>query len=252
MVFEYYADYYDSLYQDKNYLEECNFVRRIFERYGTGEINTILDLGCGTGTHDLILSDMGYRVTGIDVSEKMLQIAVNKAGEQQKPVDFLSGDIRSIDLGQRFDAVLAMFNVLGYQTTNQDIESAMQTVRRHLAPGGLFICDVWFGPAVLQEKPDERTKSIERGDSRVVRHARPVLDIIRQTVEVNYTVSETAGERQAGEIEEHHLVRFFFYQELLDFLERNGINMLKICPFLELDGELDERCWNISVIGKGA
>ena len=251
MAFEDYANFYDFLYSDKNYQEECNFVKRIFDTYGEGEIRTILDLGCGTGSHALIFSDMGYTVTGVDLSEKMLRLAVDKAREQNRQIHFLEGDIRHLDLKQKFDAVVVMFNVLGYQTTNQDVENALRSARTHLNQNGLFICDVWFGPAVLREKPSERTKTIKQENGKVVRYARPVLDIINQTVEVNYTVSKTGGVQRQAEVKESHLVRFFFYQELLAFLERNGFEVLKICPFLELDGRVDERCWNISVIGKG-
>ena len=251
MVFEDYANFYDLFYRDKDYQAECNFVKRIFEIYSQNEIGTILDIGCGTGSHALLLSDMGYIVTGIDLSEKMLQFARNKAGEQNKQIHFLQGDIRNLALSQKFDAVLAMFAVLGYQTSNQDVENALRSVRKHLKLGGLFIFDVWFGPAVLKEKPAERVKDAEQGDGKVIRYAHPVLDIVSHTIEVNYTVSEVKEDQSVAEVKESHLVRFFFYQELRYFLERNGFEVLKICPFMDLDGYLDEHCWNISVVSKG-
>jgi predicted TPR repeat methyltransferase len=52
-VFKDYADFYDSLYEDKNYQEECNFVKHVFETYSEKKVNSILDLGCGTGSHVL-------------------------------------------------------------------------------------------------------------------------------------------------------------------------------------------------------
>ncbi len=251
MIFEGYANFYDLLYQDKNYQEECNFVRHIFEICGEREIRTVLDIGCGTGSHALLFSAMGYIVTGVDLSEKMLQFARGKAAEQNRQMHFQQGDIRYLDLPQRFDAALAMFTVLGYQTTNQDVENTIRSVRKHLNPGGLFIFDVWFGPAVLNERPAERIKSVEKDDVRITRCAHPILDILNQTVEVNYTASEVRGGNLVAEVKESHLVRFFFYQELLYLLERNGFQVLKICPFMDWDGQLDERCWNISVVSKG-
>ncbi len=250
MVFEKYSDYYDRIYYDKDYQEECNYLKSIFDTCGEGKVRTVLDVGCGTGSHAFILSAMGYDVTGIDLSDKMLQIAVNKAKEQKKQIQFLQKDIRHLDLRRRFDAVVAMFNVLGYLTTNRDVEKAFRSIRKHLNPGGLFVGDAWFGPAVLNEKPGEREKLVEQGDSRIVRHARPVLDPLKQTVEVNYTVSELKDGKETARVEESHLVRFFFYQELLYLMEKTGFQVLKICPFMNQDGEVDEHCWNISVIGK--
>ena len=251
MVFQDYSEYYDWLYEDKNYREECYFIRRVFQEYAGREIRTVLDLGCGTGSHALVFSDMGYEVTRIDSSEKMLQQAENKAREQQKPVTFLEGDICSLRLPQKFSAVVAMFNVLGYQTTNQEVENTIRSARRHLQKDGLFIFDVWFGPAVLRERPSERVKNLEQADGKIIRHARPVLDILKHIVEVHYTVSEIRNDKETILAEESHPVRFFFYQELLYFMEKNGFQVLQICPFMDLGGQVDEHSWNISVIGRG-
>lgn len=250
MVFEDYAGFYDLIYQEKDYLKECNFVRQVFHKCSNREVRTVLDLGCGTGSHSLFFSGMGYAVTGVDQSEKMLQFARSKARKQNRQIRFLKGDIRCLDLHEEFDAAVAMFNVLGYQTTNQDVENALGSVRRHLYPGGLFIFDVWFGPAVLKEKPDERSKSIEKETGKIIRYARPVLDIINQTIQVNYTVSEVKNGQPIAEVKESHLVRFFFHQELNYFLVKNSFEVLKVCPFMDLNGQVDEHGWNISVICK--
>ena len=249
-VFKKYADCYDLLYEDKNYQEECNFVNSIFETYSKKKANSILDLGCGTGSHALLFADMGYAVTGVELSENMLEIARKKAADQKKCISFVQQDIRRLDLPQKFDAAVAMFAVMGYQTTNHDFEDTLTSVRRHLNTGGLFIFDVWFGPAVLTQKPTDRVKIIEQTDKKIIRYAHPVLNIINHTVEVNYTMLEIAGDKVLTETKESHLMRFFFYQELNYFLEKNGFEVLKICPFVDLDEEVDENVWNIIVIAR--
>jgi ubiquinone/menaquinone biosynthesis C-methylase UbiE len=251
MVFEQYSAYYDRIYRDKNYREECAFLKDIFDTRGEKTVRTILDVGCGTGSHTVLLAEIGYEVTGVDLSDKMLRIAVKKAEEQNKKIEFLKGDIRRLDIPGRYDAVIAMFNVMGYLTTNQDIDNALKSINKHLNPGGLFVWDAWFGPAVLNEKPGEREKLLEeRQGGFIKRYARPVLDLLNQTVEVNYTISETKDNREIKQVKESHLVRFYFYQEILYFMENNGFQTLKICPFLDKDGVIDDRCWNISVICK--
>ena len=249
-TFEKYADFYDSLYEDKSYRQECNFVKHVFETYSEKKVNSILDLGCGTGSHALPFADMGYAVTGVDISENMLDIARKKASDQKKQIVFVQQDIKYLKLPQKFDAAVAMFAVMGYQTTNQSFEDTLTSVHRHLNTGGLFIFDVWFGPAVLTQKPTDRVKIIEQKDKKIIRYAHPVLNIINHTVEVNYTVLEIAGDRIVTETKESHLMRFFFYQELKYFLEKKGFEVLKICPFMDLDGEVDENVWNIIVIAR--
>ena len=76
-----YADIYDSVYRDKNYDEECNIIRKLFNSYGDGNVSSVLDLGCGTGNHALRLAAQGYRVAGVDRSEKRCSIL---HGQRQK------------------------------------------------------------------------------------------------------------------------------------------------------------------------
>jgi len=105
-VFEEYAEYYDILYQDKDYEAECDFLEQIFARYAQHPVRTILDLGCGTGGHALPLARRGYEVTGVDLSEHMLERARQKAAEAGLAISFHQGDIRSLNLGCTFDAVI--------------------------------------------------------------------------------------------------------------------------------------------------
>lgn len=246
-VFKKYADFYDQLYEDKDYEKECAFIKQIFETHSTKEIRSVLDLGCGTGSHALIFANMGYDVTGIDLSEAMLGIAQTKAAESDKNLKFQKQDIRHLELAQQFDAAVAMFAVMGYQTSNKDFEDTLISVYSHLSPGGLLVFDVWFGPAVLTEKPQDRMKIVKSQNKKIIRYAHPILDVVHHTVEVNYTILEITDQK-ATEITEHHLMRYFFYQEIAYFLEKSGFKLLQIKPFMDLKHDVDESCWNIVVI----
>ena len=70
-----YAAAYDDLYQDKDYVAECDLIERVFETYGQGPTRRVLDLGCGTGGHAVILAKRGYDVVGVDRSPEMLERA---------------------------------------------------------------------------------------------------------------------------------------------------------------------------------
>jgi len=192
---------------------------------------------------------MGYTVIGVDQSETMLDIARTKAAEKDQDIQFHRQDIRNLDLSHQFDAAVAMFAVMGYQTSNKDFEDTLISIYNHLFPGGLLIFDVWFGPAVLSERPQDRMKVIELPNKKIIRFAHSILDVIQHTVEVNYIVLEITGQKTT-EIFEHHLMRYFFYQEIAYFLEKNGFELLGIHPFMDLEHNVDENCWNIVVICK--
>ena len=80
-VFGKYAKYYDLLYQDKNYSKEADYIDRLIKTYHP-ESKTILDLGCGTGRHDILLAEKGFFLTGVDSSKEMLSAAINEKEDQ--------------------------------------------------------------------------------------------------------------------------------------------------------------------------
>ncbi|MCI0854653.1 MAG: class I SAM-dependent methyltransferase, partial [Chloroflexi bacterium] len=186
----------------RTYEAECDLIEQVVRRYGSGKFVSVLDLGCGTGGHSLPLSQRGYAVTGVDLSEPMLAQARLKAND----VNFVQGDVRELDLGRRYDVVLMMFAVLGYQTSDEDLERALGTVARHLDRGGLFIGDVWYGPAVVAIRPSERSKVIKMADGELTRLATPSLDPIYNLCTVEYKLVDGAGVVVG---EEQHTMRYF-------------------------------------------
>ena len=245
-----YAQYYDTLYQEKDYEAECDFLEQIFQAYGSGPVRRILDLGCGTGGHAIPLARRGYAVVGVDRSESMLRIARSKTAKMGLSIDFRQGDIRDVNLDQTFDTVIAMFAVVSYQITNADLTAAFRTARRHLRPGGLFVFDAWFGPTVLTQRPTDRYKIIESGNERIIRFVHAELDAVAQTVMVNYKVLHLKEGQVIDEVDETHPMRFLFAQEIAYFLETNGFELLKLCPFMALDRGLNEQDWNVTTIAR--
>jgi len=244
-VFNNYADYYDTIYQDKNYNEECNFLEKIFNRYSKIDVKSILDLGCGTGGHSLILAKRGYSVTGVDISKKMLEIAKKKAKHNNLTIEFVQRDIRKLDLRRKFDVVISMFAVISYQTTNKDLIDTFNSVSRHLKRGGVFIFDFWFGPAVLSIKPTKRIKKFNSNDKKIVRYVVPELDIMNHTVTTHYTVID---KNKSKKINESHTVRYLFPQEIKLFAEESGLKVVRFCPFLNLIKRPTLKDWNVTSI----
>lgn len=240
-----YAAAYDTLYEEKDYEGECNLIEHALAEHGAAGSRRILDLGCGTGNHVLPLARRGHVVTGIDRSSDMLARARAKAAKAAVAVTFHQGDIRAIDLGSRFDIVLMMFAVLGYQQENADLKAALGTVRRHLEPGGLFVFDVWNGPAVLTDRPRERVRTIRDGDTRIIRLTRTELDTVGQCCRIHFDLLRLEGDRVAAEQHEEHVMRFFFPLELDLALDRYGLALETLRAFPDYDAVPDERAWNV-------
>jgi SAM-dependent methyltransferase len=241
-----YADLYDAVYGEKDYGAECALVERVLGEHARGPRTRLLDLGCGTGNHALPLAARGWQVTGVDRSPEMLAHARTKlpvagAGSAR----FVEGDIRTIDLGSTFDAALMMFAVLCYQTANRDVSAALAAVRRHLRPGGLFVFDVWYGPAVLVQRPSSRFREVSVPDGRVLRQSDGELDTRRHLCTVRFHLWRLRGDLVVAEAEELHSMRYFFPLELAAFLDRADLDLLRIGAFPDFDRDPDESTWNV-------
>ena len=245
-----YADCYDTLYQEKDYEAECDLIERLFKTYGDGQIKTVLDLGCGTGNHALPLSIKGFEVTGVDRSESMLAQARKKAAPAERDA-FYQADIQSLNLGRQFDAALLMFAVLGYQLDKAEVTAALRTARRHLRSGGLLLFDVWYGPAVLFQRPSERVKTIPTLTGKISRVSSSELDLSRHTCTVRFHLWKFDAERLSSETEEEHRVRYFFPLELKLFLEATEFTLIRLGAFPEFDKDPDEKTWNVLCLARG-
>lgn len=247
-----YAEAYDLLYSDKDYLSECALVERIFETYSQSSIRSVIDFGCGTGNHAIPLAVRGHSVVAVDLHDEMLQQARNKLNRHAPAADveFINGDLRNLNLNRQFDAALILFAVLGYQNTNAEVLSALQTVRRHLVSGGLALFDVWYGPAVLVQKPTERIKEIPTPSGRILRRAAGVLDSASHLCKIQYDLWKIEGERLVAEVREEHSMRFFFYQELVLFLQFAGFELIRLGGFPQFDHNPDETTWNVMGVAR--
>lgn len=142
------APYYDRLYANKDYKKECEFLKTVF-RHCKVDPKTILDIGCGTGTHCSELSNLGYGAHGIDISPEMISIAKCKYSNGS----FSIADVRDMKEPLLFDVAISMFGTMTYLTKPADFIQALKSINKALKPGGLFIFDGWNSFAVSRVSP---------------------------------------------------------------------------------------------------
>jgi SAM-dependent methyltransferase len=229
-VFGNYARYYNLLYKDKDYAGETQYIDRLLQKYAPNT-KSILDLGCGTGIHASLLVKQGYSVCGVDLSENMLAEAnrhrQNLPIEEANKLEFIKSDLRNFSYSKKFDAVTSLFHVISYQINNEDLNAAVATAKIHLEPGGIFIFDCWYGPAVLTDRPTVRVKRLEDENIVVTRIAEPKIYPNDNVVDVNYQVfikdKITNG---VEELNETHKMRYLFVPEIKFILENNNFELV--------------------------
>jgi SAM-dependent methyltransferase len=238
------------MYAEKDYETECDLIESIFSNFGVGSIERVLDLGCGTGNHAIPLGRRGFDVTGVDRSESMLGLARTKAAAAGVDITFARSAIQDLDLDATFDAGLLMFAVLGYQLENDDVIRSLDAIRRHLREGALLLFDVWYGPAVLMQRPSPRFSTVESGDQTILKASSGVLstDLNRCTVEIQ--VWRLEGGRLAENTVEAHDVRYFFVPELEQFMEGSGFKLARVGAFPDFDRDPDPTTWNVMGVAR--
>jgi SAM-dependent methyltransferase len=241
-----YADHYDQVYAEKNYVSECDLIEEAVNRFAANPPKTLLDVGCGTGNHAIELAARGYRVTGVDLSQPMLDRAVLKVNglDKARRPAFICGDARHFETGQLHDIAIMMFAVVGYLTTNDDLLAALRNIRRHLKSGSLFICDFWYGPSVLSMRPTDRVRELSTPEGRVIRAANTTLDIVHHTADVTFKLWSFKDNQLLSETTETHRMRYFFPQEFALLLSVTGFIPLALSAFPSLCQQLTDNTWN--------
>lgn len=244
-----YARFYNLLYKDKDYPGETEFILEAMRQNGCTPA-TLLDLGCGTGKHALAMTCQGIRVTGVDMSETMLQLGTSEL-EQAEPTlprnpspVLLLGDARSVRMGTTFDAVTSLFHVMSYQTEEQDALAVFATANTHLASGGLFFFDFWYGPGVLTDPPMVRERTLQDKTGTILRRAIPVHRVSDNVVDVHYEILFLdLLENPTRHIRECHSMRYWFFPELRHLAGVSGFKPVAEGRWMTME-EADASTWN--------
>ncbi len=158
---EAYTDFamvYDTFMDETPYEQWCEFLMELFRKYGAQkddtrqenravmdnlrqERNTVLDLGCGTGTLTELLARRGYDMIGVDLSEEMLRIAVDKREKSGLDILYLCQDMRELELYGTVGAAVSVCDSVNYLLEEDDVVQTFRLVNNYLYPEGLFIFD---------------------------------------------------------------------------------------------------------------
>ena len=131
-----FAEVYDKLI-NVDYAGMADKIDCLFHKYGR-KPELVLDLACGTGTLTLELSQRGYDMIGIDLSEDMLCVATDKAPH----IRFLCQDMTEFELYGTVDAIVCTLDAVNYITDKKRLKKMFKLVHNYLNPDGLFIFDI--------------------------------------------------------------------------------------------------------------
>ena len=132
---------YEKLYSNRDEKEAASLADLIEEVIPVSDYQNILDLGCGRGRHSITLAERGYQVTGIDLSEKVIEKAKNIAKQKElQNVEFLVRDMRD-PIPKQFNAVVNLFTTFGYFLEDEENRRVLRNTPKMLVKGGVLFID---------------------------------------------------------------------------------------------------------------
>lgn len=135
-----FASVYDQFMDNVPYAEWAEYLHTLMEEYQVGD-GIVLELGCGTGTMTELLAGYGYDMIGVDYSEEMLDVAMQKRADSGHDILYLLQDMREFELYGTVRAVVSVCDSINYITETKDLEQVFRLVNNYLDPGGIFIFD---------------------------------------------------------------------------------------------------------------
>lgn len=157
MKYKYFGYYYDILMDTLDYTPWAQYTMD----FVTKDMS-LLDLGCGTGTLILNLKINGFKVSGLDNSETIIEIAREKTKINHQLIDYYLDDMVDFKIDKKFDVMTCYFDTINHLESLSQVHKMMHNVAEHLNPGGLFIFDVFS--KFMYEEYKEDIKKDNYGD----------------------------------------------------------------------------------------
>lgn len=223
-----FAGYYDIRAEGliQNVGQELEFFRFVFDSFAKIPVDKILDVGCGTGRHYIPLMQDGYQVTGLDLSQNMLDVLKKKAEAEKLEPHVFRKDMRKMDFADEFDAIICMNTAFLYLLTDEDILQALRALHTALKPGGVSIIDIMNFLSLLGRYKESIVESYSKNGinyTRATRHSVENVPGIWNHRE--FGIIEDSGETIT--YHELHRLRMLNYNEMRRFLHEAGFLEIK-------------------------
>lgn len=234
-----FAYVYDELMDNVPYEEWCEYVRSILCSYGI-EDGLVLDLGCGSGVFTELLADRGYDMIGIDSSDDMLAVAMDKLDKSGHDILYLLQDMREFELYGTVRAIVSVCDCLNYITEPDELAGVFGLVHNYLDNDGLFIFDMnteykfktVLSDNVYAENRDDCSFIWENyydSDSKINEYALTIFSA--HTPAKEQREEQTLYERH----EEYHYQKAYSVEEITKMIENAGLTLLNIYDAYTMD-----------------
>ncbi len=137
-----FARYYDELTANIDYVRRGEYFHEIIKKFKETKENILLDLACGTGSISEVMARLGYDVIGVDNSDEMLGMAIEKKFESGLNIQYLCQDMRKLDMFGTVDVIICALDSINHLANLNDVRKVFEGAAFFCEMNGLFIFDV--------------------------------------------------------------------------------------------------------------
>ena len=219
-----FAEVYDQFMDNVPYREWADFLQEILQKEGISD-GLVLDLGCGTGSMTEELAGRGYDMIGVDNSEDMLEIAMEKRQESGHDILYHLQDMQEFELYGTVRAVVSVCDSVNYVTEKEELEQVFRLVNNYLDPGGIFVFD-FNTEYKYREVLGDRTIAENREDSSFIWDNYYYEEEHMNEYELTLFIQETDQKELYHKYQETHFQRAYTLEEIGELLERSGLRFV--------------------------
>lgn len=201
----------------------------------------MLDLGCGTGKHIKFFLKKGINVCGVEKSKYMCDQIKNN-----KNLKIINKDIKKIKINKKFDIITALFDVICYFTTKNDLNIFFSVVSRHLKKNGVFLCDFWNKKAVYKSPPKLKILKMKNKNFIIERSSTPKINGNIFEILFNFKVQDLL-KNQFYTFREKHIIRPYDTQFLINCAKKHNLVILQSYEFLKFK-KPDHNSWKACIV----
>ena len=219
-----FAKVYDLFMDNIPYEEWTDYVKELFAEEGVKD-GILLDLGCGTGSVTELLAKSGFDMIGIDNSEEMLEIAMEKRAESGLDILYLLQDMREFELYGTVKGVVSICDSMNYILDDEDLLDVVKLVNNYLDNEGIFIFDMKTMHEYANVMADNTFAEDREESSFIWENYYDEEEEINQ-YDLSIFVKEEDGRYR--KYEETHLQRAYEQQCVEELIKESGLELLHV------------------------
>ena len=219
-----FASVYDLFMDNIPYKDWCDYVTGLLKEHGISD-GLLLDLGCGTGKLTRLLAAEGYDMIGVDLSEEMLEIALEHEMEDPKQILYLQQDMREFELYGTVRAIVSICDSMNYLEDYEDLVQVLRLANNYLDPKGIFIFDM-NTVYKYREQLGEQTIAENREESSFIWEN--YFDEGEMVNEYDLTLFIRDEDGRYSKYEETHYQKAFEISEVLKAVKEAGMELVAV------------------------